>query len=46
MNWYKFARVMNDLSAILNPKRAPRRLRNKIVGRALGRVGVWRRLWR
>jgi hypothetical protein len=46
MNWYKFARFMNDLSAILKPKRAPRRIKNKIVGRALGKAGFWRWLWK
>jgi hypothetical protein len=25
---------------------APRRAKNIILGRALGRAGVWRRLWR
>ncbi len=44
---YRAARVSNDLSALAsgNPDRIARRARNKIVGRALGRAGVWRKLW-
>jgi uncharacterized repeat protein (TIGR01451 family) len=29
-----------------NPKRITRRAKNKLLGRALGRAGIWRRLWR
>lgn len=44
---YRTARLANDLSAISsgNPRRIARRARNKIVGRALGRAGLWRLLW-
>jgi muconolactone delta-isomerase len=42
------ARLANDISTIAsgNPGRIARRAKNKIVGRALGRAGIWRRLWR
>ena len=45
---YRAARISNNLSAIAsgNPRRIARRGRNVLVGRALGRAGVWRRLWR
>lgn len=45
---YRAARVTNDLSTLAsgNPHRIARRARNKIVGRALGRAGIWRALWR
>jgi hypothetical protein len=44
---YRTARLANDLLAISsgNPSRIARRARNKIVGRALGRAGLWRLLW-
>ncbi len=44
---YRAARASNDLGALAsgNPDRIARRARNKIVGRALGRAGVWRKLW-
>ena len=45
---YAAARLANDVSALAsgNPNRIARRARNKIVGRALGRAGLWRWLWR
>ena len=45
---YRAARVSNNLSALAsgNPRRMARRARNVTVGRALGRAGFWRRLWR
>jgi hypothetical protein len=44
---YRAARLSNNISAVAsgNPRRVVRRTRNVIVGRALGRSGVWRRLW-
>ena len=42
---YKLARASATGRAIRTGK-APRRAKNIIVGRALGRAGVWRRLWR
>ena len=44
---YRAARMANDVSAIAsgNPQRVARRARNRIVGRALARAGVWRMLW-
>jgi hypothetical protein len=44
---YRAARLSNNISAIAsgNPRRVARRARNVIVGRSLGRAGVWRRLW-
>ena len=42
------ARVADDVEAVAsgNPKRMERRAKNVIVGRALGRAGMWRKLWR
>jgi hypothetical protein len=39
---------MGDVDAIAsgNPKRITRRAKNKLAGRALGRAGFWRWLWR
>lgn len=47
-NLYRIARLVNDLQTVLsgNPRRVARRAKNKLVGRALGRAGFWRRLWR
>jgi hypothetical protein len=46
-NMYHAARLANDISVIAsgNPNRIARRARNKIVGRALARGGLWRLLW-
>ena len=43
---YKLARFSADLRAIRTPTSAARRVKNKAVGRLLGRGGIWRRLWR
>ena len=45
---YRVARTANTISAVAsgNPRRISRRARNVILGRALGRAGVWRALWR
>ena len=45
---YRAARISNDISAAAsgNPRRAVRRVKNKLVGRELGKAGVWRRLWK
>jgi hypothetical protein len=45
---YAAARLANDVSTLAsgNPQRIVRRAKNKIVGRALGRAGLWRLLWR
>ncbi|MFN2581917.1 MAG: hypothetical protein ABR498_04150 [Candidatus Dormibacteria bacterium] len=47
-NMYRAARLANDISTLAsgNPHRIARRAKNRIVGRALGRAGVWRALWR
>jgi hypothetical protein len=47
-NLYRSARILGDIQAVTsdNPKRIERRAKNKLVGRALGRSGVWRFLWR
>lgn len=44
---YKAARIARDIEAASSgsPRRVARRARNKAVGRALGRAGVWRRLY-
>jgi hypothetical protein len=45
---YRLARTVNTAEALAsgNPKRIARRARNVAVGRLLGKLGVWRRLWR
>ncbi len=44
---YRTARPANDISVITsgNPHRIARRAKNKIVGRALARAGLWRMPW-
>lgn len=45
---YRAARLANDVSVLAsgNPRRISRRAKNVILGRALGRAGLWRALWR
>jgi hypothetical protein len=45
---YRAARLSNNISAVAsgNPRRVARRARNVVLGRSLGRGGVWRRLWK
>jgi len=45
---YAAARLVNDISTLASgdPRRVARRAKNKIIGRALGRAGLWRLLWR
>ncbi|HEY6539191.1 MAG TPA: hypothetical protein VI138_09180 [Candidatus Dormibacteraeota bacterium] len=45
---YRSARLANDVSTLAsgNPHRIARRAKNKVIGRALGRAGIWRALWR
>jgi hypothetical protein len=42
---YRLARLSASARAV-RKGRAPQRLWNIALGRALGRAGVWRRLWR
>lgn len=45
---FKLARLVRDLEVVAsgNPKRLARRLKNLLLGRLLGRAGVWRWLWK
>lgn len=45
---FRSARTAADIEALASgsPKRIGRRAKNKLIGRALGRAGLWRRLWR
>lgn len=45
-NLYRLARISNNVNAFTSPKRAPRRAKNIVVGKALARAGFWRSLWR
>jgi hypothetical protein len=44
---YRAARISNTIGAVASghPKRIATRGKNIIVGRALGKAGVWRKLW-
>ncbi len=45
---YRAARLSNNIGAVASgkPQRVARRAKNVTIARALGRAGVWRRLWR
>jgi hypothetical protein len=45
---YRAARISNTMSAVASgkPGRVATRGKNIVIGRTLGRAGVWRRLWR
>jgi hypothetical protein len=45
---YRAARISNNISAIASgkPRRVARRAKNVGLGRALGRAGFWRWLWK
>jgi hypothetical protein len=45
---YRAARISNNISAVASgkPQRVVKRASNVAIGRTLGRVGFWRRLWR
>jgi hypothetical protein len=47
-NLYRSARALGDVEALAsgNPKRIERRAKNRLIGRVLGRAGLWRFLWR
>ncbi|HKO28215.1 MAG TPA: hypothetical protein VJU80_12215 [Solirubrobacteraceae bacterium] len=47
-NLYRSARILGDAEALASgdPRRIERRAKNKLLGRALGRTGFWRFLWR
>jgi hypothetical protein len=44
---FRAARLLDTAEALTSgsPKRIARRGKNMILGRLLGRAGVWRRLW-
>jgi hypothetical protein len=46
MNLYTLARNVQTIKSLSSPKRAARRAKNIVVGRALGRLGLWRLLWK
>jgi len=44
---YRIARTANTINAVASghPRRVVTRAKNIAVGRALGKAGVWRKLW-
>jgi hypothetical protein len=44
---YKGSRTARDIEILLsgNPYRIIRRIKNKIIGRVLARIGFWKLLW-
>ena len=46
-NMYRAARLANDVSVLASgdPNRIARRAKNKIIGRAMARAGLWRMLF-
>ncbi len=44
--FYLLARLLGDLNALSTPAKTRRRVKNKIVGRALGKAGFWSWLWK
>jgi hypothetical protein len=47
-NLYRAARVARNVEVIESgdPRRVNRRIKNVMLGRLLGRAGVWRFLWK
>jgi hypothetical protein len=45
---YRAARIANDVEAVTSgkPELIARRAKNKALGRVMGKLGIWRRLWR
>ena len=45
---FRAARITDDAEAVATgkPRRMVMRGKNILVGRSLGKLGVWRRLWR
>ncbi len=45
---YRAVRLANDVAALTSghPRRIVRRAKNHVLGRALARVGFWKKLWR
>lgn len=45
---FRIARTADDVSTIASgkPKRIERRAKNRLLGRGLGRAGLWRFLWK
>jgi hypothetical protein len=43
---FRAARVSADARALSSPTRAANRVKNVALGRALGRAGAWRWLWK
>ena len=45
---FRLARLSADAKAVASgdPKRVGRRAKNKLIGRTLGRAGLWRWLWK
>jgi hypothetical protein len=42
---YRLSPDVDDIEAVEHPRRAPRRFKNLLLGKTLGRAGLWRALW-
>lgn len=42
---FRAARVSATVYSLRDPRHAARRVKNVVVGRALGRIGFWRWIW-
>jgi hypothetical protein len=39
-------RTLGDVDAVIHRNKARRRVKNRLLGKILGRAGFWHKLWR